>query len=262
MESLIRYLFEDCKEQLNIPDAEQIEISDDKKEQFCTLRSLMNIREPRPISKEFLEQQDKFLKSIQTDIVDVSTFKDGMTVWKGDITKLKCDAIVNACNSKLLGCFYPCHRCIDNTIHTYAGIQLRLECNEIMEKQGHDEPNGQAKITSGYNLPAKHVIHTVGPIVFGKPTDQNCEDLKKCYESCLKLADENKLESIAFCCLSTGEFHFPNEDAAKIAVSTVRSLLPECNYIKKVVFCVFKEKDLRIYLRLTGSSEDSSRCSI
>ena len=173
-------------------------------------------------------------------------------MWKGDITTLKCDGIVNAANSQMLGCFCPNHGCIDNAIHTYAGVQLRLECARIMGAQGREEPAGRAKITQAYNLPCSYVLHTVGPIVYGKLTEQNKTDLANCYRSCLKLAEDCGLRSIAFCCISTGEFCFPNEIAAQIAVGTVDEYKKQSGSKIKVVFNVFKEKDHAIYKRLLG----------
>jgi len=182
----------------------------------------------------------------------VSTNKQ-LLVWQGDITRLKVDAIVNAANSQMLGCFHPLHKCIDNAIHSAAGVQLREECHQLMLKQGHEEPTGQAKITRAYNLPCKYVIHTVGPIIpNGIPTEFQKEQLASCYRSIMACADENRLESIAFCCISTGEFRFPNQMAAEIAVRTVKDYLTEHpdSSIKQVVFNVFKDIDRDIYQRL------------
>ena len=222
------------------------------------LRALMNIRLPKELAPEFLRVQDEYLRAMNEvkGIVNVNELDEilpGISLWQGDITRLNADAIVNAANEKLLGCFIPCHKCIDNAIHSAAGLQLRDECNKLMQAQGHDEETGRAKITRGYNLPAKHVIHTVGPIVFGKLKDSDCVLLERCYESCLELADENKLGSIAFCCISTGEFHFPNDIAAEIAVNTVKNFLPQAKSLKKVIFNVFKDLDLEIYRRLLES---------
>ncbi len=218
------------------------------------LRALFNVRPPKPISAEFLRIQDEYLSEVlsKKQIADAKTFsyRDGIAVWRGDITLLKADGIVNAANSRLLGCFAPCHSCIDNAIHTYAGVQLRLECDEIMKAQNFPEPTGQAKITGAYNLPSKYVLHTVGPIVFDGVTDKKRSELKSCYESCLALADEKGLKSLAFCCISTGEFRFPNDEAAKIAVDTVRSYLRRTGSKIKVIFNVFKEIDNELYLKL------------
>ena len=229
------------------------------------LRSLMNVRFPMGISEEYLVMQDELLgeEAAEKGIVkleDISpigeiypctTIKnvDKMSLWRGDITRLSVDAIVNAANSQLLGCFVPCHGCIDNVIHSAAGVELRNECAQIMEMQGHEEPTGKAKITKGYNLPARHVIHTVGPIVGMEVTGKQKEELRSCYVSCLKLAEKNGLKSIAFCCISTGEFHFPNKLAAQIAVETVDRYLSSSK-LERVIFNVFKEEDEHIYRKL------------
>lgn len=225
------------------------------------LRSLMNLRMPSPVSQEFLDIQDACLKeeSRRRGIVEPDTiptvreschsshrFADRISIWQGDITRLKVDAIVNAANSQLLGCFVPCHGCIDNAIHSAAGLELREECAKIMESQQTEEPTGRAKITNAYNLPCRHVLHTVGPIIGRNLTDKDCEQLKSCYRSCMDLADEHHLESIAFCCISTGEFHFPNDKAAEIAVQTVETCL-ETSSIRRVIFNVFKDNDFHIY---------------
>lgn len=229
------------------------------------LRSLMNVRFPMEISEEYVVMQDALLREEAeekgiVELEDISpigglypctTIKnvEKMSLWRGDITRLSVDAIVNAANSQLLGCFVPCHGCIDNVIHSAAGVELRNECAQIMELQGHEEPTGKAKITKGYNLPAKHVIHTVGPIVGMEVTKKQKEELKSCYVSCLKLAEKNGLKSIAFCCISTGEFHFPNKLAAQIAVETVDRYLSGSN-LERVIFNVFKEEDEHIYRKL------------
>ena len=220
--------------------------------QFRLFRSLVNVRRPGTISGEFLTVQDAFLqKEIRniTDWHDLAPREEGIYLWQGDITTLKVDAIVNAANSGMTGCYYPCHKCIDNCIHTYAGVQLRNYCAEIMEAQGYPEPTGQAKITPAFNLPSRYVIHTVGPIVNGSLTDRHRESLASCYRSCLNLADENDLKSIAFCCISTGEFHFPNEEAAEIAVRVVRDYRNNSGK-SNVIFNVFGDKDREIYTRL------------
>lgn len=224
----------------------------DKKRYF---RALVNVRPPKAASNEFLQIQDEYLqaelqrKSI-TDLENLSPIRHEIYLWQGDITTLKCDGIVNAANSQMLGCFCPCHGCIDNAIHTFAGVQLRLECAEIMQEQKHEEPTGRAKITKAYNLPCKYVLHTVGPIVYGKLTKRHEGELADCYRSCLTLADENGLQSLAFCCISTGEFHFPNERAAQIAVQTVAEYKRQTQSKIKVIFNVFKEVDHEIYARL------------
>lgn len=229
------------------------------------LRSLMNVRWPGEASPEYLKLQDELLKEelkkrgivrlkdipVVEDEYSCSGIKnaDRISIWQGDITRLSVDAIVNAANSQMLGCFVPCHGCIDNAIHSAAGIQLRNECAEIMDRQGHEEPTGKAKITKGYNLPAKHVIHTVGPIVGISVTEKQREQLQSCYLSSMILAEKERLWSIAFCCISTGEFHFPNKLAAQIAVETVDRYLSKSR-LERVVFNVFKDEDLNIYKKL------------
>ena len=244
---LIRYLLAENRGYVSI------EIPHDPDGQWSLLRSLMNVRPAESIGEDFLSIQDGFLQEETrrkgiTDISSLEPVEDNLYLWQGDITTLRCDAIVNAANSSMTGCYVPCHGCIDNAIHTYAGIQLRLECSELMRRQGHEEETGKAKITRGWNLPSSHVIHTVGPIVYtGKPTSEDMRLLSTCYRSCLSLADENNLGSIAFCCISTGEFHFPNYEAAKIAVEIVRDYLSATESSIKVVFNVFKNEDKRIY---------------
>lgn len=226
-------------------------------EQKKLLRALFNVRLPLPISEEFLGVQDEYLqeeiaqKGI-TRIDDLEPIKSDIYLWQGDITTLKCDAIVNAANSQMLGCFCPNHGCIDNAIHTFSGVQLRLKCAEIMKNQGKDEEAGKAKITPAYNLPCKYILHTVGPIVTGKLIDRDCELLRSCYRSCLALADEYKLNSVAFCCVSTGEFHFPNDKGAKIAIETVGEYKKLTNSKIKVIFNVFKNSDYEIYREYLG----------
>lgn len=232
-----------------------MEIPTDSEEQRLLLRGLMNIRMPHSVKKEILEVQDAYLKeeNKRKGIVELETLEEiqpGIILWQGDITKLACDAIVNAANSGMTGCYVPNHRCIDNCIHTFAGMQLRQECEEIMEKQGYAEPTGQAKITKAYNLPCKYILHTVGPIIQGTLTQRNRNLLKSCYTSCLSLAAEKGLESVAFCCISTGEFHFPNEKAAEIAVAAVKEFLQKNTSVRKVIFNVFKELDKAIYTGL------------
>lgn len=241
---LIEYLLSERGEQADLPT--------DAYSQKRLLRSLLNIRMPRTADKRFLNEQDAYLqeeiraKGI-TKMADLEPLQQDLYLWQGDITTLACDAIVNAANSQMLGCFSPCHGCIDNAIHTFSGVQLRAACYAVMRRQGHEEPTGQAKITPGYNLPSKYVIHTVGPIVSGKLTEEHCELLKSCYLSCLKVAEENGCESIAFCCISTGVFGFPQREAAQIAVSTVKEYKKATGSGIKVIFNVFKGDDLRIY---------------
>ena len=232
------------------------------------LRSLMNIRPPMPLDRKFLDVQDGLLSAERDDkgIVEGAALPavgghPRIAVWRGDITRLKVDAIVDADNSALLGCFCPCHGCIDNAIHSAAGLQLRDECHQIMEAQGGPEPTGRAKLTKGYNLPARYVLHTVGPIVQGAVTLQNRKELASCYRSCLELAAAHGLESVAFCCISTGEFHFPNQEAAEIAVRTVTDFLRQDTSIKRVIFNVFKDIDEAIYRRILntgGTAEGGS----
>lgn len=227
----------------------------DENQQKQLLRSLMNIRDPLPVSEEFLKIQDAYLqeeifqKGI-TNLDDLKPIQKGIYLWKGDITTLRCDVIVNAANSQMLGCFVPCHGCIDNAIHTFAGVQLRLECAQLMKQQGDEEETGRAKITSAYNLPCKMVLHTVGPIISGCVTQKDRDLLASCYRSCLELAAAHQLESVAFCCISTGEFHFPNQEAAQIAVREVKKFLQTPTTVRKVVFNVFKDIDAQIYNHL------------
>lgn len=233
--------------------APDISIPDTEKGKWSLFRSLVNIRAPKPVSDEFLQVQNKLLQNMIcekgiTKITELRPIKENIYLWRGDITTLKVDAIVNAANNKMLGCFIPLHGCIDNAIHTFAGVQLRLECAEMMEEQGVDEPTGTAKITSAYNLPSRVILHTVGPIVEGLVTQKNRVDLANCYRSCLNLAVENKLNSIAFCCISTGEFRFPNTEAAQIATRVVKEFLKAHSI--KVIFNVFKETDWSIYHEL------------
>ena len=223
------------------------------------LRGLMNIRTPQSIGADFLKMQDAYLQGETaakgiTDVADLTPIRPGLYLWQGDITTLKCDAIVNAANSGMTGCYIPNHRCIDNAIHTFAGVELRLACAELMEQQGYPEPTGQAKITPAFNLPCRYVLHTVGPIISGRVTKEEEELLASCYRSCLELAAENKLESVAFCCISTGEFHFPNDLAAEIAVRTVKDFLKTQTSVKKVIFNVFKVLDKEIYEKLLGAA--------
>lgn len=223
------------------------------------LRSLMNVRAPAPLSAEFVRLQDALLGEEREErgVVDpllLPAASDGrIALWQGDITRLKADAIVNAANGALLGCFIPCHGCIDNAIHSAAGLQLREECSAMMERQGHAEASGNAKATRAYNLPSRYVFHTVGPIVSGPLTRRHREELRSCYASCLGLAEEMGLASLAFCCISTGEFRFPPEEAAAIAIRTVRDFLGRSASIARVVFNVFKDGDREIYERLLAA---------
>ena len=235
------------------PRYRDMQIPRDTKGQKRLLRSLMNVRPPRPIGEDFLAVQDAYLREETarkgvTDIADLTPAEPGIYLWQGDITTLKCGAIVNAANSGMTGCYAPCHGCIDNAIHTYAGVQLRLFCAGLMIEQGSEEPAGRAKLTPAYNLPCDYVLHTVGPIVYGGVTQKDRELLASCYRSCLELAQQNGVGSVAFCCISTGEFHFPNEDAAKIAVDTVRQYKRDT----EVIFNVFRDVDYEIYRKLLG----------
>ena len=248
-----RYLIEELLRER--PSCRRQEIPADADRQKVLLRALMNVRHPASISQSFLEVQDAYLqgelaaKKI-TRLSELSPVREGIYLWRGDITTLECGAIVNAANSGMTGCYQPCHNCIDNCIHTYAGVQLRLKCAEMMAEQGYEEPTGQAKITPAYNLPCEYVIHTVGPIVRGDLTQEHCRLLESCYRSCLELADENGVGSIAFCCISTGVFMFPNDKAAEIAVDTVQKYKAGTGSKIEVIFNVFKEQDERIYREL------------
>ena len=250
---LIRRLLRERK------DGAVIEIPDQEDGQRRLLRSLMNVRMPGDIDEAFLEVQDSYLQErIRedgiTDVSDLDPIEDGIYLWKGDITRLRCDAIVNAANSGMTGCYVPCHACIDNCIHTFAGIQLRRDCGLIMERQGHEEPIGSAKITKAYNLPCKYVLHTVGPIVRGDLTEKARKLLADCYRNCLAKAKENGVRSVAFCCISTGVFGFPHLPAAEIAVDTVR----EHRGSIEVIFNVFSDQDDQIYRNLLGADKKNS----
>ncbi len=242
---------------------------DSVEEKRRILRSLMNIRMPKPISEEVIAVQDDFLReeaeqkgivrldsipTVKEEYGSEKSYADKISIWQGDITRLGIDAIVNAANSQMLGCFVPCHKCIDNAIHSAAGIELREECYQILNRKKiqygrqYEEPTGQAVLTKGYNLPVKYVIHTVGPIVGWKLNDKLRQDLRNCYENVLKCAVKNGIRSIAFCCISTGEFHFPNDEAAQIAVETVTDFLKEHeSSFDRIIFNVFKDLDKEIY---------------
>ena len=248
-EKLINYLLNEN------PEYRKIGIPSSEDEQFRLYRSLVNVRSACEISAEYLAAEDEYLRQKTaekgiTDIADLSPVEDDIYLWRGDITTLKCGAIVNAANSGMTGCYQPCHNCIDNCIHTFAGTRLRLECAGIMKKQGYPEPTGQAKITLAYNLPCDYVIHTVGPIVQGKLTAEHCRLLKSCYQSCLELAVQNGIDSIAFCCISTGVFGFPKQEAAEIAVRTVRNFMK--SHRIKVIINVFGNEDYGIYRKILG----------
>ena len=237
------------------PSCQKQIIPTDAERQKILLRGLLNVRRAYPIGADFLRVQDEYLQSETaakgvTDVADLTPIQPGLYLWQGDITTLKCDAIVNAANSGMTGCYIPNHRCIDNAIHTFAGVELRLACEELMEQQGYPEPTGQAKTTPAFNLPCKYVLHTVGPIIDGRVTKEDEALLASCYRSCLELAAEKGLKSVAFCCISTGEFHFPNALAAQIAVKTVREFLSGNSSVRKVIFNVFKDLDRQIYEEL------------
>ena len=227
-------------------------------EQKRLLRSLMNVRAPMAADETFLAVQDDYLRR-ELDARGVVRLSDlrplcgDLYLWQGDITRLQCGAIVNAANAGMTGCYIPCHACIDNCIHTYAGVQLRRDCAEIMAAQGSAEPTGRAKITRAYNLPCDYVLHTVGPIVSGRVTSEDERLLAACYRSCLELAAQHGVQSVAFCCISTGVFLCPNERAAEIAVETVRRYKSETESKVKVIFNVFKDTDREIYERLLGA---------
>ncbi len=256
LDKLLRTLLTERSEYSHISIPESIQ------EKRNLLRALMNVRMPSPLPEDIITLQDKELSEqrqekgvVTLESIPVSPLYPHLRLWQGDITRLQVDAIVNAANSQMLGCFIPLHKCIDNAIHSAAGMQLREECASIMHAQGHEEPPGKAKITHAYNLPSKWVIHTVGPIVYGAyPTEEDCRLLADCYRSCMELADEKRLESIAFCCISTGEFHFPQAEAADIAVKTVRDYLhshPDSS-LNAIVFNVFKDSDYYLYKDLLG----------
>lgn len=246
-----------------------------------TIRSLMNIRMPRELSDELLALQDDYLQDKRNEkgivtLSEIPTVKeqfgdkasrsgkklsimDKVSLWQGDITRLKVGAIVNAANSQMLGCFVPCHRCIDNAIHSAAGMQLRAECSHIMNRRriqygkNYEEPTGTATLTKGYNLPCDYVIHTVGPICYNGLNDALCQDLRNCYENVLKCCVENNIRSVAFCCISTGEFHFPNDKAAEIAWETVSDFLEAHeDSMERIIFNVFKDSDRIIYEKVLG----------
>lgn len=253
-----------------------LEVGDDYEEKRMALRFLMNIRMPGKMADDVVRVQDEFLseETREKGIVDVAEiptaarqygsghlYADKISVWQGDITRLRIGAIVNAANSQMLGCFVPCHRCIDNAIHSAAGIELREACSHYMNRRRmqygrrYEEPTGQAVLTEGYNLPAQYVIHTVGPIVGGQLNDQLRADLRSCYENVLKCRVENGIRSVAFCCISTGEFRFPNDEAAKIAIDTVIGFLREYSGdFDRIVFNVFKDVDRELYEELLCGS--------
>lgn len=248
---LIRYLLDEE------PEYRKFAMPSSSVEQRQLLRGLMNVRMPKAIGEDFLRVQDEYLAETVREkgivqLEELEPIQDGIYLWQGDITRLAVDAIVNAANSGMTGCYQPNHNCIDNCIHSFGGVQMRLACAEIMEQQGHEEPTGQAKITPAYNLPCKYVLHTVGPIIRGRVTKQDEALLYSCYRSCLELTAKNRLKSVAFCCISTGVFCFPNQRAAEIAVDTVKAYKAETGNGIEVVFNVFKDVDYEIYRELLG----------
>ena len=251
----LRYLLEGLVAEYKERNNEHLDIPVSEEEQFTLFRSLCNIRPAGGMSLKWMKIEDEYLITLAREkgivtINDMEERESQIYLWQGDITRLSVDAIVNAANNQLLGCFAPNHKCIDNEIHTFAGIELRMECARMTEYMEMPEKTGVARMTYGYNLPAKHVIHTVGPIIYEAVTDKERRELASCYRSCLQLANAYNLHSIAFCCISTGEFRFPNEEAAQIAVDTVRTYLKETNSKIKVVFNVFKDIDYDIYDKL------------
>lgn len=249
MREQLSYLIDYLREE----DASEIPIGDHFTSPFAEFRALCNVRKPIKATTTFLQKQDDFLREYNTanGYITIDDMKqiDALTyVWQGDITRLKVDGIVNAANSDFLGCREPNHNCIDNLIHTKAGIQLRLACHELIVAQGRKEPIGKAKITSGYNLPASYVIHTVGPYIDERGVTPLKEQLlASSYRNCLEKADEYNLQTIAFCCISTGVFHFPNERAAEIAIETVAKYRKETNSELQVIYNLFLDKDVMIY---------------
>ena len=242
------------------------------------IRSLMNIRMPRELPDELADLQDAYLQEERSvkgivKLTDIPTIReafnrkcsyaDKISLWQGDITRLEVGAIVNAANSQMLGCFVPCHRCIDNAIHSAAGMRLREECSHIMDHRrikygrNYEEPTGTATLTNSYNLPCDYVIHTVGPIVYDRLNDKLCQDLQNCYENVLQCCLEHNIKSVAFCCISTGEFHFPGDKAAEIAWKTVSAFMEKHgDCVERIIFNVFKNSDLELYKKVLGCTSD------
>ncbi|MCD8161081.1 MAG: protein-ADP-ribose hydrolase [Clostridiales bacterium] len=250
-EYLIRYLLAERGEENDAA------LPEDTASQKRLLRALFNVRMPDPVSPEFLAVQDAYLQEATrqkgvTDLSDLTPVQEDIYLWQGDIITLRCGTIVNAANSRMLGCFRPNHGCIDNCIHTFAGVQLRRACYALMQEQGHEEPTGTAKLTPAYNLPCDYVLHTVGPIVYGELTKTHETLLASCYLSCLKLAEQTGIQSVAFCCISTGVFRFPNQRAAEIAIQTVKEYKTRTGSGIKVIFNVFQDIDWKIYRTLLG----------
>lgn len=242
------------------PKYSAIIVPDSIEEKQRLFRSLINVRPPAPVPSQYLEVQDEYLQEELknkhiTQVKDLAPVQNNIFLWKGDITTLAADAIVNAANSQMLGCFIPCHGCIDNAVHTFAGIQLRLDCAAMMQAQQASEKTGTAKLTKAYNLPCRFILHTVGPVVDGELSPLHERQLASCYRSCLDLAVQNSIQSLAFCCISTGEFHFPNRRAAEIAISTVQDYQASTADQIKVIFNVYKEADYNIYRELLGADQ-------
>ena len=257
LDYLINYLLTERNETLEI---DNLSYKDKKR----IYRSLCNIRDAKPISEEYFKIENKYLqeelnKKDITDVADIQPakellkvtnlkYEDKICLWKGDITTLKIDAIVNAANSQGLGCFVPMHSCVDNIIGSNAGVSLRLECNKVMKEKNYFLPTGKAFITKGYNLPAKYVIHTVGPIIYEEVTEKEEQELINCYINSLKLAIQNGIKTIAFPCISTGKFRFPKTQACKLAIKAVEEFLDTHNdEIDKIVFNIYIEEDYEIY---------------
>lgn len=266
-EERLDYLLQKFKE--DSVQYKDLEVEDNYNKKRMILRSLMNVRMPGELPEEVLLVQDEFLteeanekgivtlsdiRTVREQYRSVHPFADKISIWQGDITRLKVGAIVNAANSQMLGCFVPCHGCIDNAIHSAAGVELREECNRYMNRQRiqagqrYEEPTGHAMLTKGYNLPAQYVIHTVGPIVRFRLIDELKQGLRSCYRNILKCCVDNDIKSVAFCCISTGEFHFPNDEAAKIAVEETTAFLKEySDCFERIIFNVFKDVDRKCY---------------
>ena len=259
-EERLDYLVEEFK--ADSGEYKDLNIPDNREEKRRILRSLMNIRMPKEMSSEILKVQDEYLTERANEkgvvnLSDIPVIREGLSIWQGDITRLAVDAIVNAANSQMLGCFVPMHTCIDNCIHTFAGVQLRAECNRQMNElrirygRDYEQPTAVPMLTDAYNLPAKKVVHIVGPIVQYKLTPGLEKDLADCYKNTLDMCADNGLKSVAFCCISTGVFHFPNKRAAEIAVSTVTEWLhSNPGKVERVIFNVFKDEDKTIYEKL------------
>lgn len=253
-------------------DGAGVAVPEDADDQQALLRALMNVRPPAPVAAEVLAVQDAYLAERLRErggAVDAAALPpvdaaypvlSRVALWRGDITRLAADAIVNAANDQMLGCFVPGHHCIDNAIHTYAGMQLRLDCARLMAAQGHAEPTGEVKVTSAHNLPCRYVFHTVGPIVRdGRPTPHDEVLLASCYRACLEEATRRGISTLAFCCISTGIFGFPQEEAARVAERAVLDHLVYTDHGLKVIFDVFLDSDQRIYQELLDGARAARR---